>query len=440
MRCNSIRLQYLEPAFAVARQIDRMDYSCFSFEVNRFRILNVQGDLAMKRCIPLFMLLLALMFSCAAAERTVYPDQGGVAVFVEDGKCGLINSDGEIILDAEYDSIEPFDGKRFTVVHQDRWSGIIRSDGTVVHPCDAWFIDTIKEPDIVSIRYEDERNCCIMDIGTGEILLEDAGNWCGLESGFYCIRRDEVSEIYDDEMNLLLTLPGSVSQIQDGWIIMYDGKARCNNIYDMQGNLLYGSVNLTQINNGRVFYVRSEEDGTTKRYYYGIIHPDGSRVEKTAEEYTCFFGTSYPYCLFNSKKAWFVDDQCEPVIPAEYDQAYGFCYGSAFVQKDGGWMLIDDQGQCIDNIVQNFSPLSAHPNISFWAVPSTPIVPITIGEDVRLIDRQGNFVNENTYSVGNMGYMDLFLDKWMILGDQDGIVAIINGETGEACFDYPIEN
>ena len=59
---------------------------------------------------------------------------------------------------------------------------------------------------------------------------------------------------------------------------------------------------------------------------------------------------------------------------------------------------------------------------------------------MRLIDRQGNFVNENTYSVGNMGYMDLFLDKWMILGDQDGIVAIINGETGEACFDYPIEH
>ena len=91
--------------------------------------------LILKRlCIFLWVLLL-IFVGRAMAERTVYADQGGVAVFMENGKVGLVNSSGEVLLPAEYDDIEPFGASQWAVLKQGNLSGAVSRDGRVVVEC-----------------------------------------------------------------------------------------------------------------------------------------------------------------------------------------------------------------------------------------------------------------------------------------------------------------
>ena len=77
----------------------------------------------------------------AAPARTVYADQGGVRVFAESGRAGLMNAAGEVILPAEYDAIEPFGESDCAVLHRLEASGgeergVVRRDGRIVVPCE----------------------------------------------------------------------------------------------------------------------------------------------------------------------------------------------------------------------------------------------------------------------------------------------------------------
>lgn len=403
------------------------------------------------KILTVFLLVVFCIFGTIAggtAERTVYPDQGSVAVFVEDGKCGLMNAESKVILDAEYDGIEPFDCTDYTVLHRDGRKGIVRSDGTVIIPCNLFSIIRLSGTDLAQIEYDGSDTYNLIDLKTGKILLEDAGSWCKIVSGYYCveqsdyIKESDYSEIYDRDLHLVLTLPGHVDQIEDGWILMYDSGERCSDLYDMQGCLLYADINFAEIENHRVFCVRYEENEGSNVYYYGIIQPDGSYIEKKADGYTVFRGSSYPYCIYDydNKKAGFIDDSCKTVLPMEYDDAYCFYEGTAFAKKDGKWMLIDEQGQRIDSLPQDFEPLLISFNWFDTDIPAMPFIPIAIGDDVRLIDRRGDFINDSVYSKEKTDSPELYLDRWLILYDKEGTADIVDIYSGEACCRCPIEN
>ena len=65
----------------------------------------MKETLAVRRFWILPFVLLFIFTNSALAERTAYADQGGIAVFMEDGKVGLVDSHGDVILPAEYDKI-----------------------------------------------------------------------------------------------------------------------------------------------------------------------------------------------------------------------------------------------------------------------------------------------------------------------------------------------
>ena len=81
------------------------------------------------------LVLLFIFTNFALAERTVYADQGGVAVFMEDGEVGLVDARGEIVLPAEYEWIEPFADRSVAIVHRKDKMGLVRRDGSTVIPC-----------------------------------------------------------------------------------------------------------------------------------------------------------------------------------------------------------------------------------------------------------------------------------------------------------------
>ena len=92
-------------------------------------------------CIAIVCLLFAGAFiwhhSGRKAERTVYADQGGVAVFAENGKVGLVDSNGNVLLPAEYDDISLFGTSEWTTLRQDNLMGAVCKDGRVAVEC-AW--------------------------------------------------------------------------------------------------------------------------------------------------------------------------------------------------------------------------------------------------------------------------------------------------------------
>ena len=86
----------------------------------------------MKRRLLALALCLAFVCGTALAERQLYADQDGLRVFVEDGKAGLLDAAGQVLLDAEYDYIEPFDGADYAVVSRDGLKGVVFRDGSLL--------------------------------------------------------------------------------------------------------------------------------------------------------------------------------------------------------------------------------------------------------------------------------------------------------------------
>lgn len=139
--------------------------------------MGERGRYALKR-IMLCALALLLALSAfaasaeAAPERVLYADQGGVRVFAEDGRAGLMDSAGNVLLPAEYDGIEPFGEGGCAVLHRLEASGretkgVVRRDGTVAVPCE-WQVVEICPGVGLAECWNDFGDQHIYDLATGE--------------------------------------------------------------------------------------------------------------------------------------------------------------------------------------------------------------------------------------------------------------------------------
>lgn len=120
-------------------------------------------------------LLLALVLSIpamaeAAPERTVYADQGGVCVFVENGLAGLMDAGGNVLLPAEYDTIEPFLGADWAIVHRGEKRGVVGRDGHIAIPCEWEWIELYPGVRLASCR-NDWDTQQIVDLDTGAVWM-----------------------------------------------------------------------------------------------------------------------------------------------------------------------------------------------------------------------------------------------------------------------------
>ena len=127
----------------------------------------------MKRWMACILVLTLLIPAGAWAERQVYADQGGVCVFVEDGRAGLMDSDGNVLLEAAYDFIEPFGDSEWAVISRDGLKGVVRRDGEVVLPCQ-WEWLTVYPQWGMAVGTANGVNPArtLYDLHTGEVLME----------------------------------------------------------------------------------------------------------------------------------------------------------------------------------------------------------------------------------------------------------------------------
>lgn len=209
-----------------------------------------------------FMLcLLACLLAApiSLAERRVYADQGGVRVFIEADKAGLLDGAGDVLLPAEYDGIAPFAGD-FAIAWQGELAGVVRRDGACVLACewDAVDIDPGRRRAFARRLYaEDEADdrSELIDLDTGEILMrvvesrDSARIWT---DGAYVYRQQygwsdgwETSgpfrlTIYDSHLDAMMTLDDAESARCLGWCFFIGRETQGGGcaLVDLEGNVL----------------------------------------------------------------------------------------------------------------------------------------------------------------------------------------------------------
>lgn len=273
----------------------------------------------------------------------------GYIVKNENGKYGILGSEGKIILDATYDKIMKVSGNDKYVVQDGVKTKLISKDGT-----------TILETGFDEIIEIDGDNLVIKKAGkygiintTGETLIDPAfdylencfgdyyiaktaGNYGVINlnkdicieikykdikyrndiASLICENEDYTSDIYNRELKFVLT--GTISKVdsEKGYI-----RARVGNEYKYY-NLQYQEItNKEALKNNTLFLVK--ENGK-----YGYVNKDGQKVVD---------------CIY--------DD-------AQEQNEYGFCA----VNKDGKWGVLQQNGSVL---LEPSVSLDSNININF---------------------------------------------------------------------------
>lgn len=101
----------------------------------------------MRKSLMILAVICLLFLSTAAAEPQIYAGQGGVRVYAENGRVGLMDAEGRRLTKAIYKEIYPFDGE-YAVVRKNGKYGVLRRDGSKAVSC--------KWRDITGVEWQDE--------------------------------------------------------------------------------------------------------------------------------------------------------------------------------------------------------------------------------------------------------------------------------------------
>ena len=124
----------------------------------------------MRRLWIIILALFLIFMNSSLAERTVYADQDGAAVFMEDGKVGLVDSHGDVILPAEYEWIEPFGENDYAVVSRDGLMGVVLRDGTFAVSSRIVYFYRLGDTGLAEVEYEGDDRSYLLEVKTGHVL------------------------------------------------------------------------------------------------------------------------------------------------------------------------------------------------------------------------------------------------------------------------------
>ena len=384
-------------------------------------------------------LTLCFMVLCgvALAERQVYADQGGVCVFVKNGKAGLLDAEDRVLLDAEYDNIEPFGSDDYAVVRLDGLKGVVLRNGTVSIPCRATYFKRLENTGLAEVEYEGDGSSHLVEMKTGRVLHEGNRYSYSLKDGLiYAMKYGFLdvicTEILDFDGHELFSADGSVYEFSEDLAVVVDTE-RVARLVDLQGNvLLEGMRNDLHISEGKAFYNWVEETPEGELWHCGIWRKDGAQTELITDSYTRFESYSAPYCVHtgDGDRIGYVNDDCQWVIPPIYSDGYPFVDGAAVVCEEGKYRLIDEQGNQVGDTQWTWDNLNALFAAFFDNSPlEMPVLPVDVGDVTRLINRRGELVNEEAFQTE---FNELSsLNRWLVLEDLEGRFCLVDGTDGE---------
>lgn len=364
----------------------------------------------MKKWVIMMLAVLMLIPACAEAVEK-WPMQGDVCVYVENEKAGLMDGNGNIILPAKYDYIEAFNGGDYAIAGIETDKGIVSRDGRELLAPE-WISVSISENGRLAAYYDEYAQQYLMDLSTGEILVEPGKNIavdfsgdyvCLLEYGSadFSFYPPYTTTVYDQDMKKVGLL--------DAWIIRdfapYSKAEFNDGHYGIVGPdgtiLLCGMERIGDFENGYASYVREEQaDRDHKISICGLVDIQGNVVEalgvdiKPANEGLYIVKTNgMEFMIEDTDRYGYVNGVGEMVIPAEYQRAYAFVDGAAVVYRDGEYFLIDTYGNRISGLSWKWTAESYS-----LSVFEMPLVAVGVEGGYRLANRRGEFVSDEIYA------------------------------------------
>ena len=433
----------------------------------------------MKRWIACALVLALCLGGGALAERLAYADQGGVRVFEEETGFGLMDSDGNVLLPAEYNYIYPFEGD-FAVIGNEHGTGVARRDGSVAFQYPGG---------IIARLYPDERvavvdNDILYDLDTGALLARSENgyvsahgdllfvpNWSE-EAGDYhtqALDKDGQVRFETDGQFVAEGLQPAAGLVfrdwaMEGWYSLIDARGRRMmepfgeySVGD-DGSLYYARTvrvplctlllragyDRERVRRGLEYYlgVSMALSGTLTDFMQwqeprcGVVRPDGSRMEVRGLSMESRDGAGL-YRVFEqddtgiysiwqygpSVRVGYVDDSGAFVIEPRYDRAWPFVDGTAVVESFGACFLIDTSGNHVGSLAWTADDAGINGALNY------PLIPVYTGVGLQIADRRGQLVSDDLFRPA-WPWMNQS-DRFLVLRDTQDRICAIDTSSGE---------
>ena len=299
-----------------------------------------------KHIIGAIMLVAAMAFTGCGSKEQNAKDNSGLFVIREggtDGKYGFIDKTGKVVIEPQYDYVEPFSEGMARVEVGDKWGFVDEKGKLVIAPqFDAahdfseglagvkvgknWgFIDKTGKMVIPSKFYDDYYGINTFynfHDGMAIVKLRDEGDY---RNGYINKKGEIVVEVGSSS-------PGNFSDgiaISDNKIIDKSGKVLANTQYD------------------QIFRLNGDIIAVDRNVGYMIIDKSGSPLTGYLD-----FLPDYSEGLAVAKvdgKVGYADKTGKVVIEPKFDDGGSFSEGLANVKVDGKWGYIDKKGQYVIN-------------------------------------------------------------------------------------------
>ena len=240
-----------------------------------------------------------------------YGFSGGISPVVVDGRCGMIDSSGNIIVPPKWESLSPIKNGRIAARMNEKW-GFLDEKGEGVIPLIYDFVQMFSENHAFAV-YNNQTVCINTD---GEIIF----NLSSVNSEY------------------------SAFPFSEGYAIVYDHHKAKYGAVDYEGKIVLPMI---------YQYLSSCKSGLFVACYDGkteyIDRNGNSVIDATHDNNGPFFGD---YAWFSDNGLFgCIDKFGNVVIPARYDMPIIFRDGLAEVKKDGKWGYINDLGDIVIPII-----------------------------------------------------------------------------------------
>lgn len=259
-----------------------------------------------------------------------------VRVYVQQPKYGLVDTLGQLTVDAVYEELGSFSEGRLAVKRNGLW-GFVNAEGLEVIPCRFREVSNFSEG-LAAVKigrqwgFIDKQGDVVIDFKYTRVGNFKAGvAWASTSGGTGYMNRNEAF-IIPPKFEKAFDFEGDVARVVE------DGKY---GLIDIQGRYITKPryTNIDPFNQHGLAIVSYGKDWTR----YGIINQQGDLI--TNQSYNEIQPFSEGLAVVKIRENYgFIDTTGRLVIPADYSKAAGFNEGRAMVQKDGNCGYISRTG------------------------------------------------------------------------------------------------
>jgi len=251
-----------------------------------------------------------------------------IKVYVEEPKYGLIDTLGQLKVNATYDELGQFSEGRLAVKRNDLW-GFVNADGIEVIPC----------------RFQEVQNFsdgrAAAKLGNkwgfvdrqGDVVIEFKYRRAGSfkDSLAWVYSKNKVGYINQEEVFIVPATFDKAFDFQQGVArVVKDGKY---GLIDKTGSYILRPSRYTEIKRFNPFGVAKVRFGN-QRIRYGMINMKGQKITHT--DYLQISDFSEGLARVKHRASYgFIDSRGKLVIPCEYSKVSDFNFGLAAAYKDG---------------------------------------------------------------------------------------------------------